>query len=144
MKIRLTLALILLPALACGTFTGTDPSLSSEAPGKTTPAGQAAEKEPGPPPSGPLGDKLKGLQAPPGPEGGDEDGVEYETLAIEGETEVKVTERREMRAAANRAAQAEAEDNGYTEATKVKMGTPDCGEEICTVPFTAEARRKVN
>lgn len=169
MKLRLTLIALLIPALACGSMSGGDEAKTT-VPDITEPPPKPPEvKPPPPPPSGELGEKLKELNAgtPPAVDGTKpavdgtkpaeaattaevtpgteaapaEPAIEYETLEIKAIAKVKVSDKREMRTAAENMAQKEAVSHGYTEATKVQMGRVNCDDEWCTVPVTAVARR---
>lgn len=148
MTLRLTLAGLLVLALACGGGEST-PTPEGDPPPPPPPAADGAGGDEGaeqPLPEKPEGvgsltkDLVEGADAEEGE--GSED-IEWQTKEISTTVKLPPAQRKELKKTGGKLLEAEAKKQGYDSVTKVKLGKPSCDGEWCTATVTGEARRAV-
>ncbi len=149
MTLRLTLAGMLVLALACG---GSDSAETPDGPpppppppaddGGSTSKTDLGGKEAPPPPEKSIGENIAEQEAAKAEADGTAD-LTYETKEIATKVKLPPAQRKDLRSTGERLLEAEATKLGYTSVAGVKLGKPSCDGEWCTATVTGKARKVV-
>lgn len=149
MTLRLTLAGLLVLALACGggestpTPDGDPPPPPPPADGGGADGGGDVAKPPPPEKPDDLGSAAKPLVDKAKAEAEAEAGIEWQTKEVSTTVKLPPAQRTELKETGTKLLEAEARKDGYDSVVKVKLGKPSCDGDWCTATVTGTARKAV-